>query len=137
MKIDKYDMPEDLFYHKEHVWAKIEGETAKVGVTDFTQQMAGEISYVQMPFDGDEVKKDDQVGTIETKKWTGNLYTPLSGTVKATNENLLDDPSIINSDPYGEGWIFELDLSDSKEAESLMQGKDVEAWLKEEIAKHA
>ncbi|MFH1722052.1 MAG: glycine cleavage system protein GcvH [Candidatus Altiarchaeota archaeon] len=137
MKVDTYELPDELLFHKEHMWIKIEGDKAKVGVDDFAQKLAGEISYVQMPFDGDEVSKDDQVGTMETKKWTGNIYSPMSGKVTATNEKLFDDPAIINSDPYGDGWIFEIELSNPDEKGDLMKGREAESWLKSEIEKHA
>lgn len=136
MKIESYEFPDDLYYHREHMWLKVEDGKARVGVDDFAQKLAGEISYVQMPFDGDEVAKDDQVGTIETKKWTGNIYAPVSGTVTATNEALFDDPAAINADPYDEGWIYELELSDDAELADLMQGKDLESFIKQEIEKH-
>ncbi len=136
MKVDSYEFPDDLYYHREHMWLKVEDGKARVGVDDFAQKLAGEISYVQMPFDGDEVAKDDQVGTIETKKWTGNIYAPVSGTVTATNEKLFDDPAVINADPYDEGWIFELELSNPAEVEGLMRGAGLGAFIKQEIEKH-
>ena len=137
MEVEGYNMPDELYYHKEHTWAKVDGNKAKVGVNDFTQKLAGEISYVEAPFEGDEVTQDDEVGTLETGKWVGKIYAPVSGTVTAINENLMDDPTIINEDPYGEGWIYEVVMSDTGELKNLMQGDCAAAWLKEEIKKHA
>ncbi|MBD3388005.1 MAG: glycine cleavage system protein GcvH [Candidatus Altiarchaeales archaeon] len=135
--VEGYDLPEELYYHREHYWAKVEGNKCKVGATDFTQKLAGEISYVMMPFEGDEVKQDDKVGTIETKKWVGDLYAPVSGSITAVNQDLYDDPSKINSDPYGEGWIFEVEMSDPGEVDNLMKGDAAVEWQKAEVQKHA
>lgn len=129
-------MPDDLYYHKEFMWVKVEGKVAKVGLIDFAQKLAGEISYVEMPFEGDAVSQDAEVGTVETGKWVGKIYAPISGAVKGTNEKLYDDPTLINKDPYGEGWVFKIEMSDSSELDNLMQGDAAAEWLKTEIAKH-
>ncbi len=136
MNVQGYNMPDDLYYHKEHVWAKVEGNRVKVGITDFTQKRAGEISYVESPMKGDKVSQDDEVGTIETGKWVGKVHAPVSGTVTASNEEIMDDPTVINSDPYGKGWIFEIEMSDKSELENLMRGEFASSWLAGEIKKH-
>ena len=137
MDVEGYAMPDELYYHKEHMWARVEGNKVRVGVNDFTQKLAGEVSYVEAPFEGDEVKQGDEIGTIETGKWVGKIYAPVSGTVCAVNENLMDDPTLINSEPYGAGWIFEIEMTDSGELTNLMKGNDAAEWLKTEIEKHA
>jgi len=137
MNVEGYEMPDDLYYHKEHMWVKVDGNRARVGINDFSQKLAGEISYVEAPFEGDEVSQDDEVGTIETGKWVGKLYAPVSGAVSALNESLVDDPTIINTDPYGDGWIFEIEITDPGELKNLMKGSDAFEWLKGEIAAHA
>jgi len=134
--VEGYDVPDDLYYHKEHVWVRVEGEEATVGLTDFTQKLAGEISYIEMPEEGDEIKQDDVVGTIETGKWLGKLYAPLSGEVIAVNEDVDDDPTIINSDPYGKGWVFKMKIKDPSELSNLMKGEASHGWLREEIKKN-
>lgn len=136
MDVEGYNMPDDLYYHKEFMWAKVDGNIAKVGLIDFAQKMSGDISYVEMPFDGDEVTQDSEVGTIETGKWVGKLFAPVSGKIKATNEKLYDDPTVINKDPYGEGWIFEIEMSNPDELNNLMKIDAAVEWLKGEIAKH-
>ena len=136
MDVEGYEMPDDLYYHQEFMWAKIDGNIARVGLIDFAQKMAGDISYVEMPFDGDQVDQNAEVGTIETGKWVGKIFAPVSGTVKGTNEKLYDDPTLINKDAYGDGWIFELEMSNPDELKNLMQGAKVVGWLKGEIAKH-
>lgn len=136
MDVEGYNLPDDLYYHKQHLWAKVEGNKARVGVTDFTQKLAGEISYVMMPFEGDEVKQDDKIGTIETAKWVGDLYAPVSGKIITVNQELYDDPSKINDGPYGDGWIFEMDMSNPDELNNLMKGEVAVEWQKAEIKKH-
>lgn len=134
--VEGYELPDGLHYHEEHMWARVEGRKVVVGITDFAQKLAGDISYVDMPEEGDEVEQGERVGTIETGKWLGKLYAPVSGEVTARNEELEDDPTIINSDPHGKGWIFEIEMSDPDELENLLHGEDAVEWLKGEIEKH-
>ena len=136
MDVEGYQLPDELYYSRNHMWVRIEGkEKVKVGVNDFTQKLAGEISYVQLPLEGDVVKKDEVVGTIETKKWTGELFAPVSGKISKVNEALYDDPTLINQDPYGKGWIFEIELENEDEVKELMEVNEAAEWLKEEISK--
>jgi glycine cleavage system H protein len=136
-KVEDYDMPEELYYHQEHMWAKVEGDKVKVGLSDFSQKLAGEISYIEMPEEGGQVNQVKVVGRYETGKWLGKIYAPLSGEVISINEDAEEDPTLINKDPYGGGWIFEMKMSDSTELANLMKGEKAVEWLKEEIAKHA
>lgn len=136
MDVEGYNMPDDLYYHKEYMWAKVEGNIVTVGFTDFAQKMAGDVSYVEMPFDGDQISQDGEVGTIETGKWVGKMFAPVSGKVSATNEKLYDDPTIINKDPYGEGWVFKIEMSNPDDVNNLMKGEAAAEWQKGEIAKH-
>ena len=134
--VDGYDLPDELYYHKEHMWVRVEGDEAVVGTTDFAQKLAGDISFVDMPEEGDDVEQDERVGTIETGKWLGKLYAPVSGEVTARNEDVEDDPTVINREPYGGGWIFKVEMSDKGELEKLFKGDAAAEWLKGEIAKH-
>ena len=136
-KVENYDMPEELYYHKEHTWVKVEGDIVKVGLYDFSQKLAGEISYIEMPEEGDQVNQDGVMGSFETGKWLGKVYAPVSGEVISINEDAEDDPTLINKDPYGAGWVFEMKMSDSAELANLMKGEKAVEWLKGEIAKHA
>lgn len=136
MKVDEYDMPDDLYYHAEHAWVKKEGDLAVVGLNDFAQKMAGIIKRVATLEEDDEVQKDKPCGTISSGKWTGKLYSPVSGEITEINEDVEDDPKLINESPYGDGWIFKVKLSDPSELDSLVHGAAVEEWLKGEIAKH-
>jgi len=135
-KLGEYDVPDELYYHKEHMWVRVEGDEAVVGLNDFSQKLAGEISYMEMPEEGDEVKQDEAVGSYETGKWLGKLYAPVSGEITAMNEEAEDEPTLVNKDPYGKGWLFKIKMSDSSQVKSLMQGEDALRWLREEIAKH-
>lgn len=134
--IKGYIVPEDLYYHKEHMWVKVDGDFAIIGLDDFSQKLAGEISYVDLPAEGDTVSKDEAVGSYETGKWMGKFFAPVSGEIAEKNLDVEDDPSLINSDPYGKGWIFKIKMSNKDELNSLMKFADVEPWLNGEIAKH-
>lgn len=134
--IKGYNVPEDLYYHKEHMWVKVDGDIAIVGLDDFSQKLAGEISYVDLPSEGDSVNKDEAVGSYETGKWMGKFFAPVSGELIEKNADVEDDPSLINSDPYGKGWIFKIKMSNKDELNSLMKFPEVETWLNGEIAKH-
>ena len=136
-KVEEYDMPDELYYHKEFMWVRVEGEEAVVGLNDFSQKLAGEISYIEMPEEGDEVKQDEAIGSYETGKWLGKLYAPVSGEVTAMNEEVEDEPTLANKDPYGEGWLFKIKMGDLAQLDNLMKGEEAIEWLKGEIAKHA
>ena len=136
MEVKGYKMPEDLYYHKEHMWVKVEGNKAICGLTDFAQKLAGEISFIELPEEGDEVEKDSVIGSYETGKWLGKIYAPVSGEITKVNEDVDDDPAIINEDPFGKGWLFEIEMSDPSELDSLMKGEDAKNWLLSEIEKH-
>ncbi len=134
--VQGYSLPDDLYYHKEHMWVRVEGNKAVVGMDDFSQKLAGELSYVELPGEGDEVSQDEVVGTYETGKWMGKLYAPVSGTVVKINTEVEDEPSLVNEDPYGKGWLFEIEMSNPDEVNNLMRGEAAVKWLEEEIKKH-
>jgi glycine cleavage system H protein len=107
-----------------------------VGLNDFAQKLAGVIKRVQTLEEGDEVQKDKPCGTISSGKWTGKLYAPVTGEITEVNEDIEDEPKLINDSPYGEGWIIKIEMADEGEVSSLYHGGNVENWLKTEIAKH-
>ncbi|MCE5223499.1 glycine cleavage system protein GcvH [bacterium] len=135
-ELQGYQLPDDLYYHKEHMWVKVEGNKATVGVTDFFVKLSGEISYIELPSIGDDLSKDDVVGTVETGKWIGKIYAPLTGTVESINEEIDDQPSLPNTDPYEKGWLFTMTVSDPSEISSLFHGATAVEWQTEQIAKH-
>ena len=114
-------IPEELFYTKEHEWAKIEDNIAIVGITDFAQSQLGDIIFIEFPNIGDEFKKDDVFGEIEAVKTVSELYIPLSGKITEINLELEDSPEKVNSDPYGDGWIIKVELSRMHEKDNLMK----------------
>lgn len=124
------NIPTDLKYTKEHEWIKIDGNLAVIGITDYAQDELGDIVFVELPTVGDEVKVGQPFGTIEAVKAVSEIFSPLSGKVAAINELLEDDPMIINSDPYGDGWMIKIEFSDSGEAESFISSDDYQKVIK-------
>ena len=121
--------PDDLLYHAEHDWARVEGEQATFGITWFAQDALGEVVFFEAPQVGAQVTKDQAYTEVESVKAVSEVIAPLSGEVVAINERLGDSPETINEDPYGEGWLVRVKLSDPSEAESLMDAKAYESQL--------
>lgn len=113
-------IPEELKYTKDHEWARIEGDVATIGITDFAQSELGDIVYVELPQVGDEIAQGESFGTIEAVKAVSDMFAPLSGEVVETNEKIVDNPEIINKEPYGEGWFIKIKISDPDEANNLL-----------------
>ena len=133
-EIKGYNMPDELYYHEEHSWARLDGTKVTVGMTDFFQKEAGDIVFVDLPDEEDEVSQGEVCGKIQSRKWIGNLVAPVSGEIAEINEDLEDDPDMINSDPYGQGWILVIEAGDlNSELQNLIQGDDVVAYLEKEI----
>ena len=125
-------IPENLRYSKEHEWVKIEGKNAKIGITDFAQENLGEIVFVELPSPGDELSEMDSAASVESVKSVSEVYSPLKGTVKSVNEELEDQPELINQDPYGRGWIFRLALEDEEDIEELLTSEEYTQYLKQQ-----
>jgi len=126
------EFPEDLKYTKEHEWVLIEGGTATVGITDYAQDQLGDIVFVELPAVGDKVSKEDAFGVVESVKAVSDIYAPLSGKVIEVNDDLPDDPEMLNEDPYGDGWIIKIELTDPEEVEDLMTSAEYEQYVAEE-----
>lgn len=120
---------EGLLYSESHEWVKVEGETAIIGVSDFAQSEMGDITYVDLPEAGDGVAKDEDFGALESVKASSELYSPVSGEIVEVNQDLEDNPALVNEDPYG-NWIIKVALSDSSELDSLMDAAAYEAFAK-------
>ncbi|MBC2838782.1 glycine cleavage system protein GcvH [Robiginitalea sp. SC105] len=118
------NIPSDLKYTKDHEWVRIEGDTATVGITDFAQGELGDIVYVEVDALDETLEKEAVFGTVEAVKTVSDLFLPLSGEITAFNESLEDEPEKVNSDPYGEGWMIRIKLSDPSEAEELLSAED-------------
>ncbi|MGH2881675.1 MAG: glycine cleavage system protein GcvH [Solirubrobacteraceae bacterium] len=121
--------PDDLKYHAEHDWARIEGDSATFGITWYAQDALGEVVFFDPPAVGTEVSKDQAYTEVESVKAVSDVIAPLSGEVTAVNDVLGDKPETINEDPYGEGWLVKVKLSDPSEVESLMDATEYEATL--------
>ena len=132
--IKGYNMPDELYYHEEHSWARVEETRVTVGMTDFFQKESGDIVFVDLPEEEDEVEQGEVCGKIQSRKWIGKLVAPVSGEIIEVNEELEEDTSLINTDPYGEGWILVIEASDlDSELGSLMQGEALISFIDEEI----
>ncbi|MDX1769738.1 glycine cleavage system protein GcvH [Arenibacter troitsensis] len=114
------NIPSDLKYTKDHEWVRIEGDTAIVGITDFAQGELGDIVYVEVETLDETLDKDEVFGTVEAVKTVSDLFLPLSGEIIAFNESLEDEPEKVNTDPYGDGWIIKVKISDSSEVDGLL-----------------
>jgi glycine cleavage system H protein len=136
MKVRDYDHREELLYHPEFCWVKPEEDIVICGLTDFFCKLAGEISYIDMPGEGDEIKMGERIGTVETGKWVGKLIAPVTGEIVEVNEDVDDDPAIVNEEPY-ENWIFKVKLADAAELDKLLKGPAAVEWLEKEIDKQA
>ena len=140
VKIEGNEFPEDIYYHREHMWIKVEDGKARVGYNDWAQEAAGKLVNLNTRRAGRSVNAGKTLGTIESGKWVGPLKAPISGTIAELNEEVLKNPSLINEDPYGRGWIALIEPTDLEaELKDLIKGSDkktLEAWLREEKAKH-
>jgi glycine cleavage system H protein len=117
--------PDDLKYHPEHDWARVEGDEATLGITWFAQDALGELVHFEPPEDGSQVTKDSSYGEVESVKAVSEVISPLSGEVVAVNRKVVDEPETVNDDPYGDGWLVRIRLEDPGEADSLL---DAEAY---------
>jgi len=114
------DTPDDLYYTEDHEWLRIENGTATVGITDFAQSELGDIVFVEIEPEGTELGQNDVFGTVEAVKTVSELYMPVSGTITAVNDKLEMAPEQVNDDPYGDGWMVEIEVADESEVEALM-----------------
>ena len=118
------NLPENLKYTKNHEWLRIEGDEAYIGISDFAQGELGDIVFVEVETVGEEIEKETMFGTIEAVKTVSDIFMPVSGEVLEFNDKLEDTPELINSDPYGEGWIIKISLKDASEADNLLSSSD-------------
>ena len=121
--------PTNLRYHEEHEWIRVEGKQATLGISHFAQDALGDIVFIDMPKPGTKVTAGQQLGEIESTKTTSALYTPVSGTIVKVNADLKDHPEVLNTDPYGNGWIAVIELSDPAQVEKLMTASQYEKFL--------
>jgi len=125
------NIPENLRYTKDHEWVRLEGNKAVVGITDFAQNELGDVVFVELPVIGKKLAAHDNLAVIESVKAVSDIFAPVVGTVSKVNEVLTDSPETVNQDPYGGGWIAELEMADSSAVDGLLSAAEYEALIKE------
>jgi glycine cleavage system H protein len=123
------EIPEGLKYSKEHEWVLVEGKSATIGITEYAQEELGDIVYVELPEVGEKVVKDDPFGAVESVKAVSDVYAPVSGAVLEVNDVLPDNPETINDDPYGDGWMIRVELSDMDDLKDLMDAEEYAEYV--------
>mgnify|MGYP005844454763 FL=1 len=123
------NIPADLKYTEDHEWLRVEGDTATVGVTDFAQGELGDVVFVEIETEGEELDKGETFGTVEAVKTVSDLFMPVGGEVSEVNEELADEPELVNKDPYGKGWMVKIKMADTSEADDLMSADDYEKMV--------
>ena len=123
------NIPQDLKYTQDHEWVRIESDEATVGITDFAQSELGDIVYVEVETEGETLAKEAVFGTVEAVKTVSDLFVPLSGEIVAFNDQLEDTPELVNDDPYGEGWIVKIKLSEPSEIAALLSNEGYQAVI--------
>ncbi|MBW1847370.1 MAG: glycine cleavage system protein GcvH [Deltaproteobacteria bacterium] len=137
MEIEGYNMPDNLYYEENHYWVKVEGDLLVMGMDDFARKMAGDIVYVQLPFEGKALKLGKKFAKVESGKWVGKVYAPVNGEIVGSNEELETDPELINQDCYQKGWMYKIRPDDIGEIDDLIHGTDaVEKWHGQQRLQH-
>jgi glycine cleavage system H protein len=123
------NVPEGLYYSKDHEWLRVEGDTGTVGITDHAQNSLGDVVYVELPKAGETFSAHDTFGSVESVKAVSELFLPVAGEVTEVNESLADEPEKVNSDPYGAGWMLRVKLSNRGEVDSLLSAAEYEDYI--------
>ena len=123
--------PGNYRYTKEHEWIRVEGDQAYVGITDYAQQELGDVVYVELPEAGGALRYMEPFGAVESVKAVSDLFSPVSGAVKQVNEELFNRPELVNSDPYGQGWMLLVEISDPSQLDTLLTAEQYEAYLRQ------
>ena len=126
------DYPDDLYYNRNHLWVRIQGARGTVGVTDYAQREMGEVLFVDLPEEGSQLEKDDVFGSVESSKTVAELRCPVSGEIVSINKDLEEEPSLVNDDPYGNGWLVVVEIDDPNELEEMINAADYEEMLEQE-----
>ena len=125
-------IPDDLHYSKDHEWVRVEGNIAVVGITDYAQDSLGDVVYVELPRVGDEFAANESFGSVESVKAVSEVFSPVSGEIVGINETLNDEPEKVNQDPYGQGWMIRIQMSNAGEVDSLLTAAEYEDFTKAE-----
>ena len=126
------NIPDDLHYSKDHEWVRVEGNVAVVGITDYAQDSLGDVVYVEVPKAGDEFAANEPFGSVESVKAVSEVFSPVSGEIVGINETLADAPEKVNTDPYGEGWMIRVQMSNAGEVDSMLTAAEYEDFTKAE-----
>lgn len=137
MEVAGYNMPEELYYDTYHFWTRVDGDILVMGMDDFAEKLAGQIVFVQLPFEGKAVTAGKKFAKVESGKWLGTVYGPVDGEIIAANQDLEANPALINQDCYGKGWMYKIRPKDLSQLSRLIHGgKDVlEPWIQEDVNK--
>ncbi len=127
--VQGYDIPDELYYHEEHSWARVDGTKVTVGMTDFFQKEAGDIVFVDLPEVGGSVGQAEKMGEIESVKAVSDLYSPISGKVTERNEQVMDNPQLVNDSAFEAGWMIRVELSDPSQLEKLLSAEQYQSFL--------
>jgi len=134
VKVDDFEVAEELYYSTDYMWVKIEDDKARIGITDYAQKQLREIVFVELPNEGDTIKVKQPFGTVESVKAVSDLVAPLSGTIEEINDEVTSRPELLNEDPYGEGWLLVLSpINLKKELQELMDFDNAVEWHKKLI----
>jgi glycine cleavage system H protein len=125
------DYPDDLYYNRDHLWVRVQGNRGTVGVTDHAQREMGEILFVDLPEESSQVEKNDNFGSLESSKTVAELRCPISGEIISINKDLEEEPSLVNDDPYGNGWLVVVEMDDPGELEDMLNAADYEELLEQ------
>lgn len=128
------DTPRSLKYTNSHEWVRVEGKNAVVGITDFAQDQLSDLTYIELPTVGDSFSAQEEAAVLESVKAASDVYAPISGTITAVNQELLDHPELVNTDPYGQGWLFKMSMDDKTELEGLMDADQYDQSMPDEEA---
>jgi glycine cleavage system H protein len=126
------NIPDDLHYSKDHEWVRVDGDVAVVGITDYAQDSLGDVVYVELPKAGDDFAANESFGSVESVKAVSEVFSPVSGEIVGTNEALADTPEKVNQDPYGEGWMIRVKMSNPGEVDSMLTAAEYEDFTKAE-----
>ena len=126
------NVPEDLHYSKDHEWVRVEGDVGVIGITDHAQNSLGDVVYVELPKAGDSFSAHEPFGSVESVKAVSEIFSPVGGEVVSVNEALQDEPERVNTDPYGEGWMIRVRMSNPGEVDSLLSAAEYEDFTKAE-----
>ena len=126
------EFPQDLKYSKEHEWIKVEGNTVTIGITDYAQDSLGDVVYVELPNEGAAMVQGETFGVIESVKAVSDLYSPVSGNIIEVNDSIIDNPDVVNEEPYGDAWMLKVELTSADELNELLSSDDYQQYVEKE-----